>query len=148
MEIYLIIQKLRFSERVNYEIHVDENLNPENLEILPLFLQPLVENAISHGLEEVERYGLINIHVSSKDDEYLLIDVEDNGLGMDEATLTALKRKLAMPGMHYTSSIGLYNIAQRIRLFYGEKYSMQVESKEGVGTKVSLILPLKIIEPE
>ncbi len=143
VEIYLIIQKLRFSERVNYEINVAEDVNADSVEILPLFLQPIVENAIVHGLEEAERFGLVQINVSQQDDELLFIEVKDNGMGMDEETLAALNRKLSMPNRRFTSSIGLYNIAQRIRLFYGDRYSMKVESKEGAGTKVTLTLPLR-----
>lgn len=148
IEIYLIIQKMRFSERVNYEFIIEENLCLEDYEILPLLLQPIVENAINHGLEEVEKYGLVTIRVATKDDEFLLIDIEDNGTGMDEDTLDALIKKLNTPNVFYKSSIGLHNISQRIRLYYGEKYGMTIKSRVGKGTLVSLVLPLKNISED
>ena len=148
IEIYLIIQKMRFSERVNYEFIIEENLCLEDYEILPLLLQPIVENAINHGLEEVEKYGLVTIRVATKDDEFLLIDIEDNGTGIDEDTLDALTKKLNTPNVFYKSSIGLHNISQRIRLYYGEKYGMTIKSRVGKGTLVSLVLPLKNISED
>lgn len=148
IEIYLIIQRMRFSERMNYEIIVEEGMRLEEYEILPLLLQPIVENAVNHGLEEVEKYGLVTISVATQDEEYLLIDIEDNGMGMDTETLEALRRKLSVPNMKYTSSIGLYNIVQRIRLFYGEQYTMTIKSRLGKGTCISLRLPLKNIRDD
>lgn len=148
IEIYLIIQRLRFSERVNYEFVIEEGLQLDEYEILPLLLQPIVENAINHGLEEIEEYGRVTITVSTRDDEFLLIDIEDNGLGMDEETLQALITKINTPNMKYKSSIGLYNIAQRIRLFYGDAYGMKIKSRLGKGTTVSLVLPLRNISED
>lgn len=142
IETYLQIQKLRFEERVNYAIEIDEDMNPEEYDILPLLVQPIVENAMAHALEKVEEAGWINIKVYTKEDEYLHIDISDNGCGMDKDTLEQLKIKLNTPNLKLNQSIGLYNINQRIKLCYGAEYGLFIESTPDVGTKVCLLLPL------
>lgn len=138
---YLSIQKLRFNDRINYTLIVPEDLDLNEYQILPLLLQPLVENAILHGLDDKETDGRIVIEVSRKDDDLLLINISDNGRGMDEAELDALEKGLEV---EKTSSlnIGLYNINRRIKLFYGSAYGMKIESQPDKGTHVSLTLPL------
>ena len=138
---YLSIQKLRFNDRINYTLIVPEDLDLNEYQILPLLLQPLVENAILHGLDDKETDGRIVIEVSRKDDDLLLINISDNGRGMDEAELDALEKGLQV---EKTSSlnIGLYNINRRIKLFYGSAYGMKIESQPDKGTHVSLTLPL------
>jgi two-component system sensor histidine kinase YesM len=144
IETYLQIQKLRFSEKVNYSLVVEEGLNTEEHDILPLLIQPIVENAIAHGLEEVENGGLIRIEVYTVKREFLHIDISDNGCGMDAKTLQDLRNKIETPYLNPGRNIGLYNINQRIRLCYGPQYGIIIDSTLGEGTKVSLILPLKI----
>ena len=142
ISIYLTIQKLRFSDRVNYTLNVAENMNLEEYQILPLLLQPIVENAILHGLEGTDTNGQIVINVTTKDDELLLIDILDNGLGMTREELDNLKNSIHVYNKKSTSSIGLYNINKRIKLFYGEAYGMEIKSTPLEGTLVSLTLPL------
>ncbi len=144
IETYLQIQRLRFSDKINYSLVVEEGLNTEEHDILPLLIQPIVENAIAHGLEEVEKDGLILIEVYTKKRELLHIDISDNGGGMSPASLQALRRKIETPHLNPNKNIGLYNINQRIRLCYGAEYGVIVDSTLGNGTKVSLILPLTI----
>lgn len=139
---YLAIQKLRFSDRVNYTLTVPEDMNLEEYQILPLLLQPIVENAILHGLEGMEENGHIYIDVKHQDDEYLLIDISDNGLGMSGEELNSLMTDIAVRDTNKTSSIGLYNINQRIKLCYGDAYGMTIKSRPNEGTVVSLTLPL------
>lgn len=148
IETYLMIQKIRFNDKVNYELNIEEGMNVEDYQILPLLLQPIVENAILHGLEEVESNGKIMISVSAKNDEILLINIQDNGCGMGDKELEVLMTKIRTPNLKFRSSIGLYNINQRIRLCYGENYGMEISSCVGVGTQVSLVLPLKDIGVE
>ena len=145
---YLAIQQLRFGDKVNYRIDVEDSLDTDGCRILPLLLQPIVENAILHGLVDRERDGLITISIhtgqteDSKNDLYILI--QDNGSGMSTATLDAL---LAHVQEHDTSdrqSIGLYNINQRIQLLYGENYYMHIKSQPGEGTTVTLKIPKTI----
>lgn len=148
IETYLQIQMLRFSNKVNYTLVIEEGLNAEEHDILPLLLQPIVENAIAHGLEEVEEGGLIRIEVYTVKREFLHIDISDNGCGMDAEALDTLRRKLETPHLNPNRNIGLYNINQRIRLCYGPQYGIMIDSTVGNGTKVSLILPLKINNEE
>lgn len=144
IETYLQIQKLRFADRVNYVIEIEEGLNTSEHEILPLLIQPIVENAVGHGLEEAGDNGQIMINIYTKKNEILHIDISDNGCGMSSETLAALRTKIETPNLNPNRSIGLYNINQRIRLCYGEQYGLIVDSSPNKGTKVSLILPLTI----
>jgi two-component system sensor histidine kinase YesM len=139
---YLAIQKLRFNERVNYTLNISDDMDLDEYQILPLLLQPVVENAILHGLEGAEENGQIYIDVKTKDDEVLLINIFDNGLGMTEDELDSLTNNIQVHKKTKTSSIGLYNINQRIKLFYGEAYGMTIKSRPNEGTLVALTLPL------
>lgn len=142
IDTYLQIQKLRFSDKINYTFNIEDGLNIEEHNILPLLIQPIVENAIAHGLEEVETGGLIQIDVYTSKNEVLHIDITDNGCGMEADTLRQLRKKIKTPHLNPNKSIGLYNINQRIRLCYGAAYEVWIDSSIGMGTKVSLILPL------
>ena len=138
---YLAIQKLRFDDRVNYTLTVPEDMDPGEYQILPLLLQPLVENAILHGLADTETDGRIVVAVSKKDDDLLLIDISDNGRGMDEAELDALEKGLQVQKTS-SANIGIYNINRRIKLFYGSAYGMEIKSQPDKGTHITLTLPL------
>lgn len=144
IETYLQIQQLRFSDRISYSLVVEEGLNTEEHDILPLLIQPIVENAIGHGLEEVETGGRILIEVYSRKQEFLHIEISDNGCGMSPSSLQALREKIETPHLNPNKNIGIYNINQRIRLCYGPEYGIMIDSEPGKGTKVSLILPLTI----
>lgn len=105
-------------------------------------LQPIVENAISHGLESYdENEGKILLLIF-KEDDCLCIEVSDNGIGMTKEQLCSLQEKIMKKNLSLTQSIGLYNINQRIRLCYGENYSLHISSQLGKGTTVRLTLPL------
>jgi two-component system, sensor histidine kinase YesM len=139
MKGYLDIQKLRFGDRINYSIQVLADI--EHYEVLPLLLQPIVENAFVHGLEGKEGQGIIDI-VINEDEDLLVIDVIDNGLGIDEERLNYVYRKINNLSEGSKKSIGLSNVNQRIRLCYGEGYGIKVTSQKGQGTKVSIYLPM------
>lgn len=139
---YLQIQKLRFGERVNYKTEIQEGLCMEQLRILPLLLQPIVENAIVHGLEDNESEGWVFLKFYIEG-ETLCIDISDNGNGMDEETLEKVNHKVQnYTRERHTSSIGLYNINRRIKLNYGELYGIRMFSTLGEGTKVCVTLPV------
>lgn len=137
---YLSIQRLRFGDRVNADIRVSPGLDTDTCRLLPLLLQPIVENAIIHGLEGITENGLITISIEP-DKEDLLITIADNGSGMDEETLSDLKEHIRHRPSEQTDSIGLYNINKRIHLFYGSQYHMDITSAPGEGTTVTLTLP-------
>lgn len=137
---YLDIQRFRFGDKVAYELEVEEGL--EGRVILPLLLQPLVENAFVHGLEGKRGQGHIRIHLWTEED-HLKISVRDNGQGMPREVLTGLIEKLNAGVNSIDGSIGLTNVFQRIKLFYGEESEMELDSEPDVGTSVTLTFDLK-----
>ncbi|WP_099469707.1 sensor histidine kinase [Konateibacter massiliensis] len=139
---YLSIQLLRFEARLNYSLSIDDNIDPDSYQILPLLLQPIVENAISHGIEPTGRKGHIIIRIRNVSNELLIADVFDNGMGMSKERLKDIKNSLNAPPTDEEHGIGLYNINNRIKLFYGVKYGLFIKSKEHFGTLVTLKIPL------
>jgi len=142
IETYLTIQKLRFNDRVNYTLTVEKGMDLDNYQILPLLLQPIVENAVLHGLDGVEENGRIEINVTTLSNEVLQIHISDNGIGMEQKELDKLTKKVSERDTATNSSIGLYNINQRIKLCYGNEYGMKICSYPNKGTHVFLTLPL------
>jgi len=139
VEDYLLLQKFRYGERIGYDLYVSEEIR--GLYILPFSIQPLVENAIIHGIENIEQNGMITISVHHHENE-LHIVVKDNGIGISPERLTDIHDGLNSE--HYQSdSIGMRNVHWRIRLFYGPPYGLIVESEEGQYTKVSLCVPVR-----
>ena len=146
---YMEIQKLRFGSRIGYQKNIAEGIELSHCAILPLLLQPVVENAVVHGLDETEENGMIVISVYTKkpdDTELLLIDVDDNGCGMSEEALNKLRTDIEIRDMSRSKSIGLYNINQRMKLHYGEGYRLHMYSERGMGTRVRLMIPKKAME--
>ena len=137
---YLTIQKMRFGARVNAEFEMDPSIDTDAYQILPLLLQPIVENAIVHGLENVDAVGHLTIRVQVQSG-LLLIRIRDNGDGMSADELQKLRERIRNHDPEDTHSIGLYNIDQRIHLLYGEKYGLEVDSVLHEGTCVTLRLP-------
>ncbi|SFR75589.1 sensor histidine kinase [Anaeromicropila populeti] len=141
IEIYLQIQQLRFGDRVNYQFHFSPEVAIDSYQILSLLLQPIIENSIIHGLENTEENGLIEINIYPQN-SFLIIEMKDNGDGMSEDILKELIFSMQQKDKQEKSSYGLYNIHHRIQLFYGEKYGLDIESTEAVGTTVTIRLPL------
>jgi two-component system sensor histidine kinase YesM len=140
---YLKIQKLRFGDRVNAAYDIQTGIDTDNCRILPLLIQPIVENAISHGLEKRNENGMVTIGIHEQAGR-LIINITDNGKGMNVQALTELREHIMKHDPSDTGSIGLYNISQRIHLFYGTEYCLEIESKEGEGTCVTLELPYDV----
>ncbi len=147
IEMYISIQKLRFGDRVNYSLKIDEGIETDEYMVLPLLLQPIVENAVIHGLEGVGEYGKISIHMYEQESN-LKIDIADNGRGMDEKELEQVRDSVNEDSISKHSSIGMANINQRIKLCYGEKYGLNINSRQGVGTTVTVILPRFSVKKE
>lgn len=147
IEIYLAIQKLRFIDRIHYTLKVQEGFDLDKYQILPLLLQPIVENAFVHGLKDMEEMGEITIEIQEKEKEFLLINISDNGIGMAEEELEELNYNI-YNRKNEAANIGFYNINQRIKLCYGASYGMEIHSKKNEGTLVSLKLPLQNILEE
>ncbi|WP_026962731.1 sensor histidine kinase [Alicyclobacillus herbarius] len=129
---YLTIQKVRFGDRLHCEIAIDDALKA--CQIPKLTIQPLVENAIKHGLEKVE--GQLSIRIRAVEcDSDLLVMVVDDGPGADE---TVFAQSLSGVGEATSNKIGLRNIDRRIQAVFGEDYGLSVESVRGQGTTVIL----------
>lgn len=132
---YINIQSIRFKNLFNYKIDCpDELMNYYSLKVI---LQPLVENAITHGLRPKGQNGLLSISILEEDKD-IVIYIEDNGVGMDESTLNEVLSGLNNIDLH---KYGLYNVNQRIRLTYGEEYGLSITSKKSEGTTVKVTFP-------
>ena len=133
---YIAIQQIRFPDKFDVNIDVDETLMTC---IIPsLILQPVVENAMLHGLEPMQSHGQLSIS-ACQNSEDLFITISDNGVGMDGDALLVLTESLNKSTD--VSHIGLKNVHQRIRLYYGAEYGMTIESAKNAGTSVTLKLP-------
>ncbi|ACL76782.1 sensor histidine kinase [Ruminiclostridium cellulolyticum] len=137
---YLEIQKFRFAERVDYTIDVQDGIDEKILKVLPLLIQPIVENAFVHGLEQKEGHGRIDIIVN-RYNENIMVIVKDDGLGMEAEKLEEVHCKIKESGGKTGKSIGLSNVNQRIKLYYGESYGIRVDSSPGTGTTVWISFP-------
>lgn len=136
---YLYIQKIRYKDKLNYVIHVDESLYA--IEVPKLILQPLVENAIYHGVK-AKRGGTITI-TGVPEGENLVFTVQDNGAGMPQEKVEELNRRMSERSvLDEKKSFGLFYIRERIQLCYGKGYGVHVESTLGEGTRVTITLPL------
>lgn len=137
VEYYLKIQQYRFEERIQYQIQIADEL--KEYPILPLILQPIVENSIIHGLETKEGIGHILIQVKEEKNR-ILITVEDDGLGISPERLEQIKQELNRRNLNRTH-IGVCNVHQRIRLKYGDDYGLSISSTEGKMTRVTVKIP-------
>lgn len=143
---YLLIQKYRFKDRFEVIKDFGEDEQVLDIEIPKLIIQPLVENAIYHGLETTTKKGFIKIAAFLTEDT-LEISIEDNGVGMSAQMLEALNEKLRggakskVEDATKGSGIALINVNERLHLYYGEDYGLSVYSTVGLGTMVKLILP-------
>ncbi|MDE6999315.1 MAG: sensor histidine kinase [Lachnospiraceae bacterium] len=145
IEIYMKIQKLRFGEKFDYAFVIGEGIDVSKCITLPLLLQPVVENAILHGLEERETGGMVTIRiVRAAERREICIEVSDNGCGMKPETLERLRADITTKNPEKKGSIGLYNINQRVKLCYGNMYGMTIDSERDRGTTITLHLPEKV----
>ena len=142
VESYLVLQQKRYSS-LRYSLP-DVSLW-ESYRLPALTLQPLVENALVHGCEPKRGSASIALTISQQEDE-LQLTVEDNGLGMESATLEKLRSDLAMVTTEpapMSGGVGLVNIARRVKLKFGQAYGLTIEARAGEGTCVTLHLPAK-----
>lgn len=135
---YLLIQQLRFGERLCYEINAPQELM--GYTTLKFILQPIVENSIRYAMESMECSYLLRITVSEKSSD-ILIEIADNGPGMDKDRLERLRRFIENEGEQGDFGIGMKNIAQRLRLHFSEPYGLSIDSVEDTGTTVYILFP-------
>ncbi|MDO4273987.1 MAG: sensor histidine kinase [Eubacteriales bacterium] len=137
---YLSIQQFRYEDILDYEIDIDDNLYEYN--ILKLTLQPLVENALYHGIKNKRGKGKILI-TGYEDGTDIVFEVYDNGIGMTEEELVSLRKKVKEKSSFGRKGFGLINVEERIRMNYGYRYGLEFESEKGKGTKVTVRIPKK-----
>lgn len=137
---YLMIQHMRFKNKFDYEFDIAEDVL--ELPSLKLMLQPLVENAIYHGMEFMDGDGMIMVKAWRKEDE-LYLSVADNGLGMTEDKVLMILMGKSTSGNGRGSGIGVKNVNERIKLYFGEAYGLTIDSEPDEGTTVIIHLPAK-----
>lgn len=137
---YIYIQQIRYKGRINLNLELeDEELL--NYKIIKFTLQPLVENAIFHGIGPKKNAGKIDLLVS-KDKADLIIKVRDDGIGMSEKQIKELLSEEKQEDRHSgLSGIGLYNVNKRLELIYGEEYGINIKSSEGEYTEIIIRIP-------
>ena len=144
---YLIIQQMRYRDLLDYEIQVDPGILDS--QVLKMTLQPLVENALYHGIKNKRGMGRIEIRGWRNGQRVICLEVTDNGIGMTPKRLEEVRRSLSAviqiqsgnPDVPQPRGFGLRNVHQRIRLYYGEPYGLQIESSYMKGTSVLLQIP-------
>ena len=142
---YLQIQQSRYQDILDYEIHIPEELY--KYQILKMTLQPLIENSIYHGIKMLRARGKITV-TGEIIDEIICFHVIDNGIGMDEEELHALKKEIEMPVSEQSTGFGLANVNKRIKLNYGNMYGLEIQSKKGEGTDTIIRIPARLAENE
>jgi len=138
VKMYLDIQNRRFGGRIQYEIHADPQAM--SLKIVKLVLQPMVENAVLHGIRErLDKSGMIRITCRLQE-EYACFTVEDNGIGMSQQQMDSLNADLKLAGY------GIHNVKDKLRLYFGDEAFVRFESAEQEGTRVVICIPTSIKE--
>jgi two-component system sensor histidine kinase YesM len=138
VESYLMIQKTNYAHELEYEIDVPEQLH--KFKTIKLILQPIVENAIYHGIKKREGVGIIHIKGIETNDA-LELSISDNGVGMNSERLAELNRALENLNTTEIDAYGILNVQERIRLFFGEQYGLRISSEPGKGTTVFVRIP-------
>ena len=133
---YLTIQKMRYKDKLEFEIDVDPSI--KYIKIVKLVLQPIVENAIYHGLKYKESKGLLIVRGYTRG-ENAFIEIADNGVGMDAETLKHIFERHKVN--YHSNGVGVYNVQKRLQLHYGADYGITYRSEPGIGTTATIIIP-------
>lgn len=144
---YLEIQQVRYHDILDYEISIEPELYPYR--ILKLTLQPLVENALYHGIKYKRAMGKITITgflVQEGQERKICLCVKDNGVGMEEEELKRLQKEITRPCQETESGFGLANVNERLRMNFGMAYGLTIFSRKGEGTEVQVMIPAQCME--
>lgn len=133
---YLTIQKMRYKDKLEFRIEVEPSIL--NIRLIKLVLQPVIENAIYHGLKYKESRGLLLVKGFMKNGNAVL-QVIDDGVGMDQETLDHIYEKHKVD--YHSNGVGIYNVQKRLQLYYGNEYGIVYESKPGEGTTATITIP-------
>ncbi len=138
---YLTIQRMRYRDMLDFEIDAEEEVL--NNTILKLILQPLVENALYHGIKNKRGGGIIVVRARQKNDTEILLEVEDNGIGLTPERLLQLQAELSDDSgdIKLESGFAIGNVNKRIRLYYGRQYGLSIRSEYNTGTCATLVIP-------
>lgn len=145
---YLQIQSVRYKNKLNYTLNISPNI--DEVSVLKIVIQPIVENAIYHGIKERRGPGLITIEAKEQDD-MLIIKIEDNGKGMSEEKLVELRESLSLfftkneengTSIEPTKGYGIVNVHARLKLTFGEEYGVKIDSQINKGTLVTIYHPI------
>lgn len=135
---YLDIQKIRYEDQFDYLINIPDEI--KECIVPKLILQPLLENALYHGIKETNRKCMLLIQAIA-DSRHIQLEVIDNGVGMDARTVKFLRSALLHDGNNPTDSYGIVNVNDRIQSFTSKEYGVSIESEPGKGTSVKILLP-------
>ena len=133
---YLTIQKMRYKDKLEFWIEVEPSIL--NIRLIKLVLQPVIENAIYHGLKYKESRGLLLVKGFMKNGNAVL-QVIDDGVGMDQETLDHIYERQKVD--YHSNGVGIYNVQKRLQLYYGNEYGIVYESKPGEGTTATITIP-------
>ena len=145
---YIAIENIRYEDKLELVIDIDEEVSKQK--VMKMLLQPLIENSVNHGLRSKRKDGVIKVTAYNRGD-VLYIEVWDNGVGMEESKLEKVRQSICNviesgpPSNNEIlglQGIALKNIHERIKLFYGNEFGIEIFSKFGEYTKVLIRLPL------
>jgi two-component system sensor histidine kinase YesM len=139
---YLSIHQLIYGDKIEVSYATDSDVDA--IAVPKFLLQPLVENAVIHGIEAKPGKGYIRI-TSCKEGDYVVLEVEDNGIGMDEEqVLHALHPESSpqIPASDKHTRVGLVSVSKRLQILYGTEHSLHIESTRGIGTRIRIKLPI------
>jgi two-component system sensor histidine kinase YesM len=140
LESYLSIQKVRYHDKFEVDMQVDPDLL--SYKVLKFMFQPIVENAIYHGLEPKKGKGFLGIQLT-KSERVMKFQVIDDGVGISPEKLREIEEDLSDNDFREKNNFALKNINSQIKLTYGKEYPLELESESGIGTKVTIMIPLR-----
>ncbi|MBU3112197.1 sensor histidine kinase [Clostridium lacusfryxellense] len=133
---YVIIQETRFQDQMSFMFDIEQNL--DSVKVPPMLIQPIVENAIVHGLKEMDNGGIINITINKKNN-FIYITIKDNGIGMDDEKINALFSEVKSK----STGLGVFNVKKRLELYFNRNDLIEIHSQIGEGTQVIISIPIE-----
>ncbi len=133
---YVIIQETRFQDQMSFRFDIEKNL--DSVKVPPMLIQPIVENAIVHGLREKDKGGIINITINKKNN-FIYITIKDNGIGMDDEKINALLSEVKSK----STGLGVFNVKKRLELYFNRNDLFKINSQIGEGTQVIISIPIE-----
>jgi two-component system sensor histidine kinase YesM len=135
-EAYIIIQETRFQDQMSFSFDIDKNLY--DVKVPPMLIQPIVENAIIHGLREKDKGGIISITIKEQNN-FIYISIRDNGIGMDIGRVNNLLSEVK----NESTGLGVFNVKKRLELYFDRNDLFEIKSQRGKGTEVIIFIPIE-----